>query len=62
VPVSERIGAESQDKRGRPKTPLEIRHLIREMSLANPLWGATRIQGHSGSANRAAIAVAERVL
>src|SRR6478672_8557210 len=26
---------------GRPKTPLEIRHLIREMSLANPLWGAS---------------------
>src|ERR1700676_1549331 len=30
---------------GRPKTPLEIRHLIREMSLANPLWGAPRIHG-----------------
>ena len=25
--------------------PLEIRHLIREMSLANPLWGAPRIHG-----------------
>jgi hypothetical protein len=23
---------------GRPKTPLEIRQLIREMSIANPLW------------------------
>src|ERR1700687_1915978 len=30
---------------GRPKTPLEVRHLIREMSLANPLWGAPRIHG-----------------
>src|SRR6476646_3517043 len=30
---------------GRPKTPLEIRHLIRKMSLANPLWGAPRIHG-----------------
>src|ERR1700739_3899631 len=30
---------------GRPKTPLEIRHLVREMSLANPLWGAPRIHG-----------------
>jgi hypothetical protein len=26
--------------KGRPKTPLELSHLIREMSLANPLWGA----------------------
>jgi hypothetical protein len=25
--------------------PLEIRQLIREMSLANPLWGAPRING-----------------
>src|SRR6476469_5395807 len=24
---------------GRPQTPLEIRRLIREVSLANPLWG-----------------------
>jgi hypothetical protein len=30
----------SRPRRGRPKTPLEIRQLIREMSLANPLWGA----------------------
>src|SRR5216684_3604082 len=30
---------------GRPKTPLEIRHLIRKISLANPLWGAPRIHG-----------------
>ena len=25
--------------------PLEIRQLIRDMSLANPLWGAPRIHG-----------------
>jgi hypothetical protein len=25
--------------------PLEIRRLIREMSIANPLWGAPRIHG-----------------
>jgi hypothetical protein len=30
---------------GRPRVPLEIRRLIREMSLANPLWGAPRIHG-----------------
>jgi transposase InsO family protein len=30
---------------GRPKVPEEIRRLIREMSLANPLWGAPRIHG-----------------
>src|SRR5258707_8208565 len=32
----------SRPRGGRPKTPLEIRHLIRKMSLANPLWGAPR--------------------
>jgi hypothetical protein len=30
---------------GRPTVPLEIRPLIREMSIANPLWGAPRIHG-----------------
>src|SRR5207342_2309927 len=30
---------------GRPRVPLEIRELIRDMSLANPLWGAPRIHG-----------------
>src|ERR1700739_2286573 len=30
---------------GRPTVPLEIRWLIREMSIANPLWGASRIHG-----------------
>ena len=35
----------SRCRGGRPKTPLEIRQLIRDMSLANPLWGAPRIHG-----------------
>jgi hypothetical protein len=35
----------SRPRGGRPKTPLEVRQLIREMSLANPLWSAPRIYG-----------------
>ena len=35
----------SRPRGGRPKTPLEIPQLIREMSLANPLWGAPRLHG-----------------
>src|ERR1700722_4450966 len=34
----------SRPRGGRPTVPLEIRRLIREMSIANPLWGAPRIQ------------------
>ena len=30
---------------GRPQTPLELRRLIRDVSLANPLWGTPRIHG-----------------
>jgi len=30
---------------GRPTVALEVRDLIRKMSLANPLWGAPRIHG-----------------
>jgi hypothetical protein len=30
---------------GRPSVPAGIRRLIREMSTANPLWGAPRIHG-----------------
>jgi transposase InsO family protein len=30
---------------GRPAVPTEIRQLIQEMSIANPLWGARRIRG-----------------
>lgn len=32
-------------RRGRPKVLLETRELIREMSRANPTWGAPRIHG-----------------
>jgi hypothetical protein len=35
----------SRSRGGRPSTPAEIRKLIREMSIANPLWGAPRIHG-----------------
>ena len=35
----------SRRRGGRPTVPLEIRRLIREMSTANPLWGAPRIHG-----------------
>jgi transposase InsO family protein len=35
----------SRARGGRPKVPMEIRRLIREMSLANRLWGAPRIHG-----------------
>ena len=34
---------------GRPKTSAEIRQLVREMSLANPFWGAPRIHGDMGA-------------
>src|SRR5258705_1557817 len=33
----------SRPRNGRPKTPLEIRQLIRKMSLAKPLLGAPRL-------------------
>ena len=35
----------SRCRSGRPRVALEIRQLIRDMSLANPLWGAPRIHG-----------------
>src|SRR4029077_10230321 len=35
----------SRRRGGRPSVPLEIRRLIRDMSRANPLWGAPRIHG-----------------
>ena len=35
----------SRRRSGRPTVLLEIRRLIREMSIANPLWGAPRIHG-----------------
>ena len=39
MPVSDRIGAGDPENRcGRPTVLLEIRRLIRKMSIANPLW------------------------
>jgi hypothetical protein len=35
----------SRPRGGRPKTPADIRCLISEMSVVNPLWGAPRIHG-----------------
>src|SRR6266850_7423648 len=35
----------SRRRGGRPGVPLEIRKLVQDMSLANPLWGARRILG-----------------
>src|ERR1700720_1444246 len=35
----------SRPRGGRPKTPADIRQLIRDMSVANPLWEAPRIHG-----------------
>src|SRR6202020_1033471 len=35
----------SRPRGGRPKTPLEVRQLIRKIGLANPLRGAPRIHG-----------------
>ena len=39
------LAMEIEITRRQPKVPLEIRKLIREMSLANPLWGAPRLHG-----------------
>jgi len=39
MPVSDRIGAGDPENRcGRPTVLLEIRRLIRKMSIAKPLW------------------------
>jgi hypothetical protein len=35
----------SRPRGGRPTTAADLRQLIREMSVANPLWGAPRIHG-----------------
>src|SRR4029077_11149149 len=35
----------SRSRGGRPMVPIELRSLIRRMSLENPLWGAPRIHG-----------------
>ena len=38
-------GWKSRPRGGRPKIATDIRQLIRDMSVANPLWGAPRIHG-----------------
>src|SRR5215813_7292669 len=35
----------SRSRGGRPKIAIEVRSLIRQMSVENPLWGAPRIHG-----------------
>lgn len=35
----------SRPRGGRPRIPTDVRRLIRDMSTANPLWGAPRIHG-----------------
>jgi hypothetical protein len=35
----------SRRRRGRPAVSIEIRQLISEISIANPLWGAPRLHG-----------------
>src|SRR5258708_11258282 len=35
----------SRARGGRPTVPLEVRRLIRAITLANPLWGAPRLRG-----------------
>jgi hypothetical protein len=35
----------SRQRAGRPQVSSEVRRLIRDVSLANPLWGAPRIHG-----------------
>ena len=35
----------SRSRGGRPKVPIEVRSLIRRMSVENSLWGAPRIHG-----------------
>lgn len=39
------LRCKSRTRGGRPKVPVEIRDLIREISFANPLWGAPRVHG-----------------
>lgn len=35
----------SRGKPGRPRVPVEVRRLIQQISIDNPLWGAPRIHG-----------------
>src|SRR6516225_3673763 len=38
-------GWKSRSRGGRPPTPADVRQLIRQMSVANRIWGAPRIHG-----------------
>ena len=38
-------GHKSRRRAGRPRVPVEVRRLIRQISIDNPLWGAPRIHG-----------------
>src|SRR3954468_3704106 len=44
-PAHQRGRWKSRRRVGRPTVSAEIRQLVREMSIANPLWGAPRIHG-----------------
>jgi hypothetical protein len=39
------LAVDSRRRAGRPEVPVEVRQLIREMSLPNPFWGAPGIHG-----------------
>ena len=43
--VSSLLALEVETTGGRPAVSAEVRQLIREMSVANPLWGAPRVHG-----------------
>jgi hypothetical protein len=43
--LSALLDVEISTSSGRPNVPEELRSLIREMSDANPFWGAPRIHG-----------------
>jgi putative transposase len=40
-----RLSRPKSDRRGRPAVAAEVRRLIRQMAIANPLWRAPRIHG-----------------
>ena len=42
----------SKPRGGRPRTPIEIRQLIRDMSRANPLWGGPDLISGKGQPSR----------
>src|SRR5215831_14033910 len=44
-PVFVAIGVGMNSRGGRPQIQMELRALLRQMSMENPLWGAPRIHG-----------------